>query len=310
MMTKPELTIGLPVYNGGAHLAAALDSLLSQSFGDFVLLISDNASGDDTSSICQAAAARDSRIVYVRQPENIGIFANFRFVLERAETPFFMWAAHDDHWHEHFVDKNLALLKADPRAVASISRVAFHNDGVLAFRSASTYPLQGSVKQNLRRFWRFPADASRFYAIHRTDVLRQCTPVIPPYHAYDWLVVALTLLHGHYLEVPEVLMWRKAPEPDRYLKQVGRDNSALLLRIFPLLPISYYAIKFLKWRNLPAYFGNLLRLNLSNHQSYVAFVLKRYPRFFHPLRWIFRTSGLRRVFYRWKQHPKDVTPSP
>jgi len=245
MMIIPTLTIGLPVFNGGSDVAVAIESLLSQSFRDFVLIISDNASSDNTASICQAAAARDNRIVYIRQRENIGAFANFRFVLQQASSPYFMWAAHDDRWGEHFIAKNIASLDADPRAVASISRVEFQNDGVLAFPSASTYPLRGSVKENLRRFWRLPADASRFYSIHRTDVLRQCIPAIPPYHAYDWLVTALTLKHGHYLEVPEVLMWRSAPDDERYHRQVRRDNPTLITRIFPLAPISYYATIYL-----------------------------------------------------------------
>jgi glycosyltransferase involved in cell wall biosynthesis len=173
-MRKSELTIGFPVYNGGSQLSVAIDSLLSQSFRDFVLIISDNGSSDDTSSICQKAAAHDSRIVYVRQPKNIGAFANFKFVLQQATSPYFMWAAHDDCWDPLFIEKNLALLNADPRAVASISRVDFHHDGFFVKPSVSTFPMQGSVKENLRRFWSFPDDCSRFYSIHRTGVIREC----------------------------------------------------------------------------------------------------------------------------------------
>lgn len=92
----PAISIGLPVYNGAKHLEAALDSLLNQSFSDFEIIISDNASTDDTQSICERYASRDSRIKYFRQIENIGAPGNFRFVYEQAGSQLFKWMAHDD----------------------------------------------------------------------------------------------------------------------------------------------------------------------------------------------------------------------
>lgn len=88
-----ELTIGMPVYNNGATLAAALDSLLDQTFADFRIVISDDASSDDTGAIAKRYARRDLRIAYVRQARNLGYYGNYKFVLDRADTPFFMWAA-------------------------------------------------------------------------------------------------------------------------------------------------------------------------------------------------------------------------
>lgn len=305
-MNKPTLTIGLPVFNGGSYLATAIDSLLSQSSRDFTLVISDNASNDNTPVLCQTAAQRDSRVIYFRQSENIGLNENFKFVLAQASSPYFMFAAHDDRWHHLFVEKNLALLNANPLAIASISQVEFHYDGVSAFKSVSTYPLQGSVRENLRRYWQHPRDNSRFYGIHRTDVLRKSFPDIPPYHALDWLITALTLRFGHYLEVPEVLMWRSASESDRYVRQVAQNDPMFLTRVFPLLPISYYAIIYLGWRNLSAYFANLLRLNLLMHQTYIGFLALRYPRLFRPLKLVFRASGLKQLFYKWQQEPEAL----
>jgi glycosyltransferase involved in cell wall biosynthesis len=58
----PRVSIGLPVYNGETFLAAAIDSLLAQTFRDFELIISDNASTDGTEAICRDRASRDARI--------------------------------------------------------------------------------------------------------------------------------------------------------------------------------------------------------------------------------------------------------
>lgn len=92
----PEISIGLPVYNGGQHLRSAIDSILKQTFSDFELIISDNASTDETEPTCRELASRDNRIKYFRQSENIGVANNFRFVFEQATAPLFKWMAHDD----------------------------------------------------------------------------------------------------------------------------------------------------------------------------------------------------------------------
>ena len=78
----PKVSIGLPVYNGGEFIRAAIESILAQTFPDFELNISDNASTDETEAICRDYAAQDQRIRYVRQSTNLGAGANFKFVFE------------------------------------------------------------------------------------------------------------------------------------------------------------------------------------------------------------------------------------
>ena len=77
---KPKVSIGLVVYNGSKSISAAIESFLDQTFRDFELIISDNASSDETESICRKFASLDDRICYVRHPDNIGAAANFQYV--------------------------------------------------------------------------------------------------------------------------------------------------------------------------------------------------------------------------------------
>jgi glycosyltransferase involved in cell wall biosynthesis len=109
-MTTPKVSIGMPVYNGNPFIREALDSLLSQTFTDFELIISDNASTDATEAICREYASKDARIRYVRQPENRGASLNFKFVLDEAVGEYFMWAAADDVWSTQFVELTSAVL--------------------------------------------------------------------------------------------------------------------------------------------------------------------------------------------------------
>jgi len=108
MLTKqcaaiPKVSIGMPVYNGEKYIREALDSLLSQAFSDFELIISDNASIDGTEAICLEYAVRDPRIRYIRQTENRGLFMNFQVVLDAGVGEYFMWAAADDLWDEQWI---------------------------------------------------------------------------------------------------------------------------------------------------------------------------------------------------------------
>ncbi|WP_448526536.1 glycosyltransferase family 2 protein [Parathermosynechococcus lividus] len=106
---NPKISIGMPVYNGARYIREALDSLLAQTFTEFELIISDNASTDDTEAICREYAAKDHRVRYIRQSQNLGASANFKFVLDEALGEYFMWAAADDVWDENWIEKLLPV---------------------------------------------------------------------------------------------------------------------------------------------------------------------------------------------------------
>jgi len=127
----PRVSIGMPVYNGEKFICKALDSLLSQTFSDFELIISDNASTDNTEALCLEYAACDSRIRYVRQEENQGPLANFQYVLDEAVGEYFMWAACDDYWEPVCVEKWVYWLDEDVDAVLVFSnmRTFSHTSG-------------------------------------------------------------------------------------------------------------------------------------------------------------------------------------
>ena len=110
----PTASIGMPVFNGAKYIREALDALLNQTFTDFELIISDNASTDATGEICEEYAHRDRRIRYVRQPRNLGPIANFQYVLSKAQGRYFMWAACDDRWASTFLERTAAILEGDP----------------------------------------------------------------------------------------------------------------------------------------------------------------------------------------------------
>jgi glycosyltransferase involved in cell wall biosynthesis len=93
---NPQISVGLPVFNGERYLRPAVESLLSQSFENFELIISDNASTDGTEQICRDLAKKDKRIIYHRSKENVGVAENFNYVFRLARCELFRWACADD----------------------------------------------------------------------------------------------------------------------------------------------------------------------------------------------------------------------
>ena len=114
--------MGLLVYNGEQYLAETIDSLLAQTFEDFELVISDNASTDATAEICRSYAERDSRIRYIRQAENIGAMGNFNFLFSQARGRYFKWAAADDLVAPTFLTRCIEFLDTQPDYVLCHTR--------------------------------------------------------------------------------------------------------------------------------------------------------------------------------------------
>jgi glycosyltransferase involved in cell wall biosynthesis len=117
-ITRPSVSIGMPVFNGEQFIRQAIDSLRAQTYTDWELLISDNASTDGTGAICADFAAKEARIHYVRQPKNIGSFCNFNYVYRNTHAPLFMWAAADDVWAENWLAQLVELIRDDRTAFA------------------------------------------------------------------------------------------------------------------------------------------------------------------------------------------------
>ena len=115
--STPKVSLGLPVYNGENFIAQAIESILAQTFTDFELIITDNGSTDRTPKICEAYAARDRRVAYSRNPENLGAAPNFNRAFALSSGRYFKWVAHDDLIAPEFLARCVKVLDNDPSVV-------------------------------------------------------------------------------------------------------------------------------------------------------------------------------------------------
>jgi glycosyltransferase involved in cell wall biosynthesis len=122
---NPLVSVGLPVRNGAATIADVAASVLAQKYGDVELIISDNASTDDTETVCRDLARADARVRYQRQPENIGLLNNFIATIQAARGTYFRWISDSDRIDPGYVQACLDVFTADPRLILVSTGVAY-----------------------------------------------------------------------------------------------------------------------------------------------------------------------------------------
>src|SRR5947207_5908394 len=167
----PKLSIGMPVLNGAPYMRRAIDSALGQSFGDFELIISDNASTDETAAIVDEYVRRDRRVRYHRQPIQLPVNENFRWVFGQARGDYYMWLAADDWWNDGFFERAVGVLDGDPGVVAVFSHFRIY-DWTAGEYGARFYtvPAHGSARIRLLTRLIHPVP-NAFYAMLRRSAV-------------------------------------------------------------------------------------------------------------------------------------------
>lgn len=212
--SKPLISIGLPAHNGEQVISDAIESFLRQTYKNFELIISDDASTDATQKICKAYAQKDKRIRYIRQKKNLGFVDNFNFVLQKARGEFFMWAAQDDIRDKNSLHVLLELFYTYPDTVLSTCGFAnidkekkqieaypsvHFNNNKDHFYSVSAYVL----KPNL----------SYFYGLFKTKILKKTGGYIkdsrPFFKSSDYVTILKVLFEGKMAYTHHILLYKR-----------------------------------------------------------------------------------------------------
>lgn len=207
---KPKVSIGLPVYNGEDFLAEALDSLLDQTYDDFELIISDNASTDSTAGICTSYSAKDSRIRYLRSDVNLGAAVNYNLVFELATGEYFKWAAHDDICAPEFIGACVDILDRYPDVVLcySKSKLIDEEGQFMGVYADDLHLVSPDPKERLQIFFEREGLCHPAFGLVRSDVLAR-TPLIGNYPRSDRNLIGELALHGKIYEIPDELFVRR-----------------------------------------------------------------------------------------------------
>ena len=207
---RPRVTIGLPVYNGQNYLEQAIRSILDQTYTDFRLIISDNASTDDTPRICEKYAQQDSRIELHRQTQNVGAAPNFNRVFELSNSEYFKWAAHDDALAPDFLKRCVERLDAEPRLTichALAGRIDQHGEQVGTYDNQLPLAARRPSERFLRALW--VDHFTEIWGVMRSSTLRQ-TSLMGSFVGSDRNLLLEMLLLGEIEYVPQHLFFRRS----------------------------------------------------------------------------------------------------
>ena len=211
-MTKarPRLGVGVPVFNGERYLAETLDSLLAQTYEEFVLIIGDNASTDRTEEIARAYAARDPRIEYVRHPRNIGAAGNYNDLFHRAGTELFRWHAADDLSLPEYTARCVDVLDADPGVVLSYCKtmdIDQAGNEIGPYEDQVHSPQANARDRFLSVVWHLKR-CNAVYGVMRSALTAR-TRLMETFVSSDLCFMAELVLYGKFIELPERLFLRR-----------------------------------------------------------------------------------------------------
>jgi glycosyltransferase involved in cell wall biosynthesis len=192
------VSVGIPTYNRPEGLQKTLECICKQTYNNIEIIVSDNCSTNpEVQKVINDFANIDSRIINVRQKENIGIFQNFKFVLQKAKGDYFMWAADDDEWAPDFIEHLVSIIGNHSAAFCNYS-VKILSTGEIEqkqiYQSAS-----GNTKYKQAVSFLKERTPSMFYGIYKTsDIfwLKDFNEI------FDWLdcfvIFKIILLHNGY----------------------------------------------------------------------------------------------------------------
>lgn len=206
----PKVSIGMPVFNGEPFIFEAIDSILGQTYTDFELIISDNASNDKTEEICREYSAKDERVRYYRNESNIGAPQNYNRTFNLASGRYFRWANADDVAEVQLLEKCVQVLEQRPDVVLCYGKTRIiDQDGQVTEDYDDNLDLQDAkASERYIRFNESVGLTNVIYGLMRSEKMAR-TALFGNYIAADVNFMAELCLYGKFVEIPEVLFYRR-----------------------------------------------------------------------------------------------------
>jgi len=247
----PLVNIGIPVYNGQEKVEKALYSLLNQTYRNIQVLISDNASTDNTRDICERICAEDERVSYLRHPVNLGLTANFNAVLDRAQGDYFMWLGHDDWLSENYIEACQEALDENPDVSLVAGQTVYYRDGEVSYRGVGVQLPQESPQERVAAYYGMVSENGTFYGLMRREQLANVR--MNDVMGGDWLVIAAMAFLGKVVTLPSISVNRAlGGATDSYSKMANIMGLSKFQAVFPHAVTAFSALREIAWRD-PVY---------------------------------------------------------
>jgi glycosyltransferase involved in cell wall biosynthesis len=205
----PCVSICLPVFNGEKYIREAIGSIRAQTFEDFELIVSDNASTDGTQALCREAAMHDSRIRYFRADTNRGLAWNWNRAFELATGRYLVWFSHDDLMAPDYIRQCVEVLQQDADTLLCFTNSYYIDDeGKVIQRVDLLNP--GAAETPSERFQHILYDVrcDPVCGLMKTEFLKQ-TRLHAGYADSDRVLLAEMGFRGQFRKIPDYLFSRR-----------------------------------------------------------------------------------------------------
>jgi glycosyltransferase involved in cell wall biosynthesis len=205
------LTILIPTCNEDKYILETLKSVKSQTNKDFICIISDNNSSDQTGKVCEEFVKDDPRFQYIKQDKNIGSSRNTEFLTQQVKTEYSMIFAGHDVLEPSFVEKTLQVIVNNPKVSFVFSKAIGINEESQLVDEEFMYQSYNFTGNSLSRYIQSVREISNctiYQSIVKTDLLQK----------YNWtydslgddhIFISYFLWHGELFTVDEVLYKRR-----------------------------------------------------------------------------------------------------
>ena len=261
------LSVGMPAYNSELDIRYAIESILNQTFTSFELIISDNASTDNTQLICEEYASKDPRVKYIRNHENIGAAENYNAVFKLSKGKYFKWASSNDYCAPRFFEECIKILESNPSAVLAYPRTRLFSKNIDNYFEYSDC-LQTEYDDPKDRML-FVIDNIRLNNIMngviRSDALSK-TYLHLPFFASDSCLMCELALYGKFLEESDYLFYRQMDEES----STSMQDEAALVEHFQ--PNSTKPMRFQNWKIHIYYFSAVTKAGLDFSKTFSIYI--------------------------------------
>jgi len=278
----PLVTIGIPTYNRCELLERSIVSALSQDYPLIEIIISDNASTDDTEHLCQRHCEKDKRIKYVKQFSNIGPGKNFSEVLSMASGEYFMWLGDDDWIDPIYLSGCVSILKENKDVSLVSGSPLYYRDGEKSHTGKMFDLLDENWMARVFRYYQNVTDNGMFYGVMHTKQLQKVE--VRNTMGSDWHLIANIISMGKSRMLHSVSVHRELGGATASYKDIVKSLGLPRIQgVFPMATIALGA-----WENI-LFSGQVYRVKGAISRILLAnmvFILIFFKNMKSYLRWV------------------------
>jgi glycosyltransferase involved in cell wall biosynthesis len=259
-MNEPQISIGLPILNGEKFLRKRLENILTQTFTNFELIITNNASTDSTLLICKEYAEKDSRIKIFNQEKTIIVEKQFEFLLQESNRKYFIYASVDDLWSNDFLEKTYNFLEENTQYICCMGRVERYGAQEIDTKIVSSDTFVLKIYKKFRSLFRpfhnlsftgeYEEKASKcfghnnmlfLFGLFQTEIIKK-SRINFQIHSSDLIMCLKTLEFGDVKVLEEITLkfYVKGFSSQGIIKKVKTNENTLLEMFFPFLPLTIW----------------------------------------------------------------------